>query len=211
MPRNVRTGVARPAAGPSTPPFSGAPLKFASVRSRRLAERRRGGRPGAAGVLPLRFGRQPAGPPLRQRARLLGPLGQRPAVGFRGDVRHPVDRHVVAEAEPLGQWTLGRRAVDPPPVGLRRLAGGHPEAAAQRDLDLRLVVTAPGLGRRTAHRESPRRAPAEADALELAPLAGHLAGEWRILGRVDPRGGEDRHAGQAEESERVPSSRHRAT
>ena len=67
--RKLRTRVARPAAGPSDAAVQRRAVEVGVGAIERVAERRRGRRPGAAGVLPLRFGRQPAGPAGRQRAR----------------------------------------------------------------------------------------------------------------------------------------------
>src|SRR3954471_7473589 len=137
----------------------------------RVAERRGGGRPGPAGIFPLGLGRQAKLPALRQFARPAGRFAELPAECLRPgevDVAH-------GELISLGQFRgrLARqRADDALPVALRDLVLPGPEAAGERYFDPGLVRPPLRLAGRAAHREPPRRAPAELDSSDRPLLAG---------------------------------------
>ena len=202
--------MARPGDGGPSPSSRGSILKLASPRRTRSPN-------AVAVVVPARQAYSHCASVGRRnsalgRNRRCAPraLGQRAAEAFRLRVVDPVDRE------------CRRRARTPRVGGLSGNApairchcpcvvsnGRHPEPAGQRDVDLRFVGTTAGLGRRAAHGEAARRAPAEADAFDLARLAGLLAGEGAAACDARGRHAEQRRgAGRTDDLKDVASAGH---
>src|SRR5581483_10553974 len=174
-----------------------------------VAERRCRGGDGSAGVLPLGLRRQPGRPPCRQPARLAGQLGQllTEPLGL-GEV-HLDDRVVVPLA---GRLLAGELADPPPPLALGDLVLARPEALRQPDLDLRFVRPPLQLVGRAAHRELPRRAPAELHTGDLPLLPGLGAEEGGWIGvRGDARAGDQPDDHWETRPETAVSARHGST
>ena len=152
-----------------------------------VAERERRHGAGAAGVLPLRVGRQAELPSRRKLAGAAGALGQLRAELLGLVEVDPVHRNVVALAE-LRRGQLVREVADEPlPLPLRRFELRGPESSREPDLHLRLVGAALELVRRASHHVASGGTPAEPDAGDRSLLAGGFSAEGS--GLLRRRGG----------------------